>query len=238
MLNLAFFSEGNSVQMAQASLHAIAEKARRESTVVPFSEMATPSPGAKELPNVAKSEDVSKEGIDSSIDVKTDKKQSVVTEETAAEEPQPEKVEKSTSSTIAENDDSAKCADVKEVEENKKFNGSVDVEEVKETIYSFEIYADGLPLITDSTGPSRIPIVSDHWPGLRVIQDIDFCQTGACTIMEDGKRKAEGLQVVRKGSTQAKGPDLKPYFGTNEFPPEKLCAVADATIRISTSEVM
>ena len=47
VLNLAFFSEGNSVQMAQASLHAIAEKARRESTVVPFSEMATPSPGAK-----------------------------------------------------------------------------------------------------------------------------------------------------------------------------------------------
>ena len=36
VLNLAFFSEGNSVQMAQASLHAIAEKARRESTVVPF----------------------------------------------------------------------------------------------------------------------------------------------------------------------------------------------------------
>ena len=222
VLNLAFFSEGNSVQMAQASLHAIAEKARRESTVVPFSEMATPSPGAKELPNVAKSEDVSKEGIDSSIDVKTDKKQSVVTEETAAEEPQPEKVEKSTSSTIAENDDSAKCADVKEVDENKKLNGSIDAEEVKETTASFEIYADGPPLITDSIGPFRIPIVSDHWPGLRVIQDIDFCQTGACTIMQDEKKRAEGLQAARKRSTQAKGPDLKPYFGAaSDLAPEK-----------------
>ena len=148
--------------MAQASLHAIAEKARRESTVVPFSEMATPSPGAKELPNVAKSEDVSKEGIDSSIDVKTDKKQSVVTEETAAEEPQPEKVEKSTSSTIAENDDSAKCADIKEVEENKKLNGSVDVEEVKETIYSLKFMLTVLHLL-------QTPLVRPGYPLLAII---------------------------------------------------------------------
>ena len=116
----------------------------------------------------------------------------------------------------------AKCADVKEVDENKKLNGSIDAEEVKETTASFEIYADGPPLITDSIGPFRIPIVSDHWPGLRVIQDIDFCQTGACTIMQDEKKRAEGLQVVRKRSTQAKGPDLKPYFGaTSDLAPEK-----------------
>ena len=178
VLNLAFFSEGNSVQMAQASIHAIAEKARRESTVVYFSEAAIPSPKAKELPNIAKSEDDSKEDIDSNIDVKTDKKQSVVTEETVAEEPQPEKVEKSTSSTNPENDDNAKCADIKEVDE-QKLNGGVDVEEVKETTYFLKFMLTVLHLITDSIGPSRIPIVSDHWPGLRVIQDIDFCQTGA-----------------------------------------------------------
>ena len=34
--------------------------------------------------------------------------------------------------------------------------------------------------------------------------------------------RAEGLQVVRKRSTQAKGPDLKPYFGaTSDLAPEK-----------------
>ena len=66
--------------------------------------MATPSPKAKELPNVAKSGEVSKEGIDSSIDAKTDKKQKRCPEETVAEEPSQKRLKK-VSSTIAENDD-------------------------------------------------------------------------------------------------------------------------------------